>query len=110
MKIDIQQIEHLAKLAKISLTEAEKNRFAKDVTSIIDYFDQLNEINSSKFVIPTEPALSEVERVEGSQILNKVGEPFHSDEPKNLFSTDKTLAEAPELEANQIKVKAVFDR
>lgn len=43
--IDIKQIEHLADLAKISLTAGEKKHFAGELSSILEYAGKLAEIS-----------------------------------------------------------------
>ncbi len=94
MKIDKDQIEHLAGLANLMLSEKEKERFAQDISSIIGYVDQLTELTVSEKEI----------------FLEKDGQLFRDDESVNIFSREKCLAEAPEIEKDQFKVKAVFDR
>lgn len=41
--INIEQISVMARLAKISLTEKEKNLFQKDIQSVFDWMDQMDE-------------------------------------------------------------------
>jgi len=89
-----EQIEHLAKLAKMDLSEAEKEKYAEQFGEIISFVEQLGELDT-RDVLP----LSQV--VEQKNIVRP-------DEEKLIFSVDAVLAEAPELEKNQIKVKAVF--
>lgn len=43
MKIDI---SHVAKLANLPLTDREKKRFEKQLSSIIGYFEKLKEVNT----------------------------------------------------------------
>lgn len=40
-------VEHVAKLARIDLTEEEKEKFAKQLGDIIEYVDQLNEVDTN---------------------------------------------------------------
>jgi aspartyl-tRNA(Asn)/glutamyl-tRNA(Gln) amidotransferase subunit C len=40
-------IEHLALLARLELSEDEKNRFSRQVGSIIEYIDTLNQLDTS---------------------------------------------------------------
>lgn len=42
------QVEHIAKLARIELTEKEKEKFTKELSSILDYVEQLNKVNTDK--------------------------------------------------------------
>ena len=45
-------IEHVAKLARLKLTDAEKKRFSNQMGTIIKYIEKLNELDT-KNVAPT---------------------------------------------------------
>lgn len=45
-------IEYVAKLARLKLTDAEKERFSNQMVTIIDYIEKLNELDT-KDVEPT---------------------------------------------------------
>jgi len=45
-KIDKSQIEHIAKLSNLDLSEEEKSTFPDDLSRILNYVDQLSEINT----------------------------------------------------------------
>jgi aspartyl-tRNA(Asn)/glutamyl-tRNA(Gln) amidotransferase subunit C len=94
MVISQDHIEHLAKLARLGITEAEKKKYAKQISSILDYFEQLKEIDT-KNVAPMAHVFG---------LKNVVQE----DKVKQSFSQEKVLAEAPEIEKKQIKVKKVL--
>ncbi len=44
--ITIKEVEHVAKLARLELSEDEKNQFLEQLNKIIGYFNQLNEVNT----------------------------------------------------------------
>lgn len=46
MKITKETIDYVANLVKLSLTEKEKVQFTKDLNSILNYMDTMNEINT----------------------------------------------------------------
>ncbi|NOS68068.1 MAG: Asp-tRNA(Asn)/Glu-tRNA(Gln) amidotransferase subunit GatC [Candidatus Peribacteraceae bacterium] len=46
------QVRHIAKLARLQLTDAEVEKFAKELTSILQYVDMLQEVDT-KNVQPT---------------------------------------------------------
>lgn len=94
MVISQDHIEHLAKLARLGITEAEKKKYAKQISSILDYFEQLKEIDT-KNVAP-------MAHVFGLKNVTQ------EDKVKQYFSQEKVLAEAPEIEKKQIKVKKVL--
>ena len=43
--ITIEDVEHVAKLARLALSEEEKQLFAKQLADIVGYVNQLNELN-----------------------------------------------------------------
>ena len=46
MKLDINTINKIAKLARIKLSEDESKDLVKDMNSILDWVEQLNEVNT----------------------------------------------------------------
>jgi len=46
--ISKEQIEHIAKLARIELTEKEKEKFSTELSSILEYIDKLNQVDTGK--------------------------------------------------------------
>ena len=46
------QVRHIAKLARLQLTDAEVEKFSKELTSILGYIETLTEVNTSN-VQPT---------------------------------------------------------
>ena len=57
MKISKEEIEHIALLARLSLSEEEKELFGIQLSSILDYMDKLNELDTSN-IEPTSHVLS----------------------------------------------------
>jgi aspartyl-tRNA(Asn)/glutamyl-tRNA(Gln) amidotransferase subunit C len=94
MLIDITHIEHLARLARLDISEDEKKKYSGQISAILDYFSQLNELDTDG-----------VEPLAHVFDLKNVTRP---DKEVSVFSADKTLAEAPELEKRQIKVPTVL--
>ncbi len=46
MAISVKDVEHIGSLACIDLKAGEKERFAKQFNSILDYFKELDELNT----------------------------------------------------------------
>ncbi len=46
------QVEHIAKLARLTLSPAEAEKMTKELSSILQYVEQLNEVNTDS-VTPT---------------------------------------------------------
>jgi aspartyl-tRNA(Asn)/glutamyl-tRNA(Gln) amidotransferase subunit C len=47
MSLEIKDIEHLANLSRISLSEEEKQAFLKDFTAILGYVSELTSVTNS---------------------------------------------------------------
>lgn len=90
------EVEHIAKLARLGLSEKEIEKFQGDLSSILDYVSQLQEADIEKI----EPILN----ITGAQnVLRK-----DVAKKNELETVKKILKEAPELQDGYIKVKAVF--
>jgi aspartyl-tRNA(Asn)/glutamyl-tRNA(Gln) amidotransferase subunit C len=57
MKITKEQIQHIAVLSRLNLSEEEKDLYGSQLSSILDYVDQLNELDTSE-TEPTSHVLS----------------------------------------------------
>jgi len=57
MKVSRHDIEHIAELARIDLDEDEKELFGSQLSSILDYMEKLNELDTSD-IEPTSHVLS----------------------------------------------------
>ena len=90
-KIDV---DYVAKLARIGLTDSEKERFAKDLSGILDYIDKLNQLNTEQ-VPPTSHILG----------LQNV---FRKDEVLPSLGIDEALANAPMKDGTSFKVPRVI--
>jgi len=106
MNINIKDVEHIAKLSRLSLSASEKKKFAPELSSILDYVEQLNEINTNK-VQPTAQVtgLTNVMREDlSAEALAKAGEieKFDKEEREGI------LNQSPDRDGDFIKVKSVF--
>ena len=82
MKLDTNTINKIAKLARIKLSEEEAGDLLKDMNSILDWVEQLNEVNTDS----VEP-LANI----SSSIL-----PKRKDESKDVNSSDEILQNSPD--------------
>lgn len=44
--ISVKEVEHVAKLARLALADDEKQKFADQMGKLLDYFNQLDEVNT----------------------------------------------------------------
>ena len=95
-KLTKKEVEHVTKLARLGLSEKEKEKFSQELSAILDFVEKLNEVKTDKI----EPTA----QVTG---LTSVYRPDKGRE-KTKPETDNLLDLAPETENRQIKVKAVL--
>ncbi len=88
--ISDETIEYVGILAKLELSEAEKERAKKDMGEMLDYIDKLNELDTS-----------EVEPMSHVFPVNNV---FREDEVTNGDGREKTLANAPARKEDTFEV------
>jgi aspartyl-tRNA(Asn)/glutamyl-tRNA(Gln) amidotransferase subunit C len=46
-KITYEEVEHIAKLARIELTEEEKRKFSIELSDVLGYMEQLQKVNAN---------------------------------------------------------------
>lgn len=64
MKISLKEIEHIALLSRLEISEEEKKQFAEQLSAILDYIDKLNELDThdiepTSHVIPLKNVMRE---------------------------------------------------
>ncbi len=84
MEITIQEIEHLAKLSKLALTEEEKTRLKSEMGQIIDFANKLSALDTNA----ADPTMF------ASSLYNV----FRDDTVESSLPTDAILQNAPEAE------------
>lgn len=95
MKITREEIDHLAELSNFSLSSEEKDSLGKDLSQIIDYISQLDELDT--------------EGVEPTYQVFEMENVWREDEIKaQEANREELLALAPEALDNQIKVPKVL--
>jgi aspartyl-tRNA(Asn)/glutamyl-tRNA(Gln) amidotransferase subunit C len=95
MKITKEQVEHVAKLARLAITEEEKATFSEQLSSILTYVEQLNQLNTSK-VEPTSHVIS----------MQNV---FREDRIKESLPREEVLAGAPEASEEFFRVPRIIE-
>lgn len=89
------EVEHVANLARLQLTEEEAERYTKDLNAILEFAAKLNELDTSS-VEPTSHA-TDVKNV------------MREDVNRPSVSNETALRNAPDQEEGQFKVPAVFE-
>ena len=95
--ISKEQVEYIAKLARIELTGKEKEKFATELSSILEYIDKLNQVDTTK--------IESISQVTGLE--NKT----RGDESriKSQESREKILEEAPAKKGDYFKVPKILE-
>ncbi len=78
MKFSIDQVKHVAKLANLPLTDREEEQYTDQLSKILDYIDQLNQVKTDN-IEPT----------------------FNVTEKKNIFADDQVKESLPQDQALQ---------
>lgn len=95
MKITKEQVEHVAKLARLNLTEEEKDLMTRDLAAIIDFADQINAL-----------AIEDVKPTDHIIPINNV---FREDRVQPSMDREKLLANAPNQENGCFSVPKVVE-
>jgi len=48
MALDLKQVEHIAKLARLGITDQEKKKFQKELSAILEFVQKLNQVETDK--------------------------------------------------------------
>jgi aspartyl-tRNA(Asn)/glutamyl-tRNA(Gln) amidotransferase subunit C len=99
MPLTEKDVRYVADLAHLELTEEEIRKFLPQLDSILEYVQKLNELDTSHI----EP-MAQV-TYPGSE-----NAALRADEPRQRFSQDEALANAPEQGAGSFKVPRVIER
>jgi len=94
-KLSRVEVEHIAELAKLSLTDAEKERFREQLSAILEYAEMLQRLDTEA-IPPTATVLP----------LRNV---MAADEVRPSFAREDVLANAPEAEDGCFKVRAILE-
>jgi aspartyl-tRNA(Asn)/glutamyl-tRNA(Gln) amidotransferase subunit C len=97
MDLSPQQVEHIADLARLNLSEDEKERYAEELSVVLDYMEKLEDVKTDG-VEPT---------AQVTGLKNKT----RADEPQDISDEKRKdiLDEFPQQDGDMLKVKSVFD-
>lgn len=96
MKIEQQTVKKMAHLARLELTEQEEVKMVEDLSKILDWMDQLKELDTTEVAPLTH--MSEEVNV------------FREDLAKNQLSREKGLKNAPKQDGEYFLVPKVIEQ
>ncbi len=95
MSITPEEVRHIARLARVGLSDDEVARLQGQLSQILDYFQRLQQVDTGDLP-PTAHTLA----------LHNV---MRDDEPKPSFDKEEVLANAPQREEDLFRVRAVLE-
>lgn len=95
MSLTLEEVEHIAHLARLNLTEEEKARYRIQLSAILDYARRLQELDTTG-IPPTASVLP------SRSVLRE-------DTPRPPLATEDLMSNAPDSEANQFRVPPVLE-
>ncbi|MBI2003639.1 MAG: Asp-tRNA(Asn)/Glu-tRNA(Gln) amidotransferase subunit GatC [Parcubacteria group bacterium] len=99
MPISIKDVERIAKLARLGLSEPEKKKYSKELSKILDYFEKLKEVNTG--------GIEPTAQVTGLTNTFRKDESPHEVDPEKI---KKIIGQAPEREDNFLKTKPILEK
>jgi aspartyl-tRNA(Asn)/glutamyl-tRNA(Gln) amidotransferase subunit C len=95
MSLTLEEVEHIAELARLELTDEEKARFSEQLSAILEYAARLQDVDTSG-IAPTSSVL-----------------PAHSvlrpDRPRPGLDPAALLSNAPQVEQGRFRVPPVME-
>ena len=95
MPLTPEEVRHIARLARVGLSEDDLALFQDQLSQILDYFQRLQEVDTEN-VPPTAHTLA----------MHNV---MRDDEPRPSFDKEEVLANAPQREEDLFRVRAVLE-
>lgn len=95
MSLSLVEVEHIAQLARLHLSEEEKIRFREQLSAILEYAARLQQVDT-RDIPPTSSVLPLRSRL-------------REDEPRAPLSPDEILANAPNSHQGYFRVPPVLE-
>lgn len=94
MSLTKREIEHIARLARLELTESEKIDFTRDLNRVLNFVEQLNQLDTTGVepMAPTPPVCNV----------------FRPDRAEPCLDPEKALANAPDRKNNLFKLPKIL--
>jgi aspartyl-tRNA(Asn)/glutamyl-tRNA(Gln) amidotransferase subunit C len=95
LKLSTQDVEYVAKLARLDFTEAQKEKFTVQLNNILIYIEKLSELDTTG-IAPMSHAIA-------------VTNAFREDIERQSLGTKATLANAPDARGEFFRVPKVIE-
>lgn len=94
-RIDKEQVKHVAHLARLAISEEEAEMFTKHLDAIINYAEQLNELDT--------------ENVEPTTHVLDIKNVLREDESRKWLTQEDVMKNAPDSANGQIRVPSILE-
>lgn len=95
MKLSREEVEHIALLARLGMTETEKEKFSEQLSNILEYFETLQQVDTTN--VPPTAQATELQNV------------MRQDEISPSLPQDQVLTNAPWKEEEYFRVRAILE-
>ena len=95
MKLSRAEVEHIARLARLTLTEDEITQYQEQLSDILNYAEKLQAVDTSS-ITPT------------TSVLPPKAHTLRKDIPGDTLSAENLFRNAPDTKDQQFKVPPVF--
>ena len=95
MPLTLEEVRHIARLARLDLTPEEENRYREQLSAILDYAKRLSTIDTSA-ILPTATVLP-------------LHAPLRPDVPRPSPPRERILANAPSAQEGMFLIPPVLD-
>ena len=94
-RITIEQVKHVAHLARLAVTDEEAEKFIKHLDAIIEYAELLNELDT--------------ENVEPTTHVLDIKNVLRDDQPRSWLTQEEALKNAPDQKDGQFRVPSIIE-
>ncbi|GAB4531426.1 MAG: Asp-tRNA(Asn)/Glu-tRNA(Gln) amidotransferase subunit GatC [Anaerolineales bacterium] len=94
MRLTLEEVEHIAELARLALSPAEKTAYQEQLSAVLEYVARLQEVDTSS-VPPTASVFT-------------ASSPLREDQMQPPLSREALLSNAPDTREGQFRVPPVF--
>lgn len=95
MALTIEEVQHIARLARLELSAEQRELYREQLSAILDYIARLRELDTTDVPPTAGGGLSQM--------------PLRPDESRPSLPTTRLLENAPDTEDNQFKIPPVFE-
>lgn len=95
MSVSKEDVKHIAKLSKLNLTEKELEKYTNELSSIVDFANELSNIN--------------VEGIKPTAHILDIKNVFRKDEVQPSYDREEILKNAPSKDAGCVSVPKVVE-